>query len=157
MPKNDPPKDLDIDTLTRFVAKLARGYSAIQRITLHELDVELPRHLISVEVENFLTEKPKGGFTDPVPADEIRALREKGEMAKAEEGKRNNFRRVKPEYADLFDVVNDWQPDRFPALIGERFEEIYQPEYLHKLQRLQELEELKLRNGSNQIVLSDTR
>lgn len=41
-----------------------------------------------------------------------------------EEGKKDNFRVVEPEYADLFDVVNDWQPDSFPWLIGERLEEI---------------------------------
>jgi hypothetical protein len=144
-----PPTDLDLDVLVKRVRKLVKAYPLIQRITLHELDGELPRYLISVEVENLVTGKPEGGFSDPVPADEILALRERGEMAKAKKGKKYNFRVVKPEYADLFDVINDWQPDSFPKLIGERFEAIYRPEYLHKLQRLKELEERRLRSGLN--------
>jgi hypothetical protein len=53
-----PPTDLDLDVLVKRVRKLVKAYPLIQRITLHELDGELPRYLISVEVENLVTGKP---------------------------------------------------------------------------------------------------
>lgn len=150
MPDKSPPMDLDMDVLVRRVRKLAKAYPLIQRITLHELEDELPRYLIAVEVENFLTEKPEGGFTDPVPADEIRAEREKGRMAPADPEKPDNFREVKPEWADLFKVINEWQADNFALLLGERFEQIYRPGYLTKMEEHKELEERRLRNGLNE-------
>ena len=53
MPEKFPPTDLDLEVLVRRVRKLANAYPLIQRISLHELEGELPRYLISVDVENL--------------------------------------------------------------------------------------------------------
>jgi hypothetical protein len=139
---NDPFPDLDLVAFERKATKWAARHPLIRQITLCEAEEDdVTRYVLAVEVAGY-QEFPRLLKEDEPRRKRIHRVREGNEKIREANKKRPEkplpFKPepnipLHPEFEELLDVVERWQPDNLPELAGAGLEELYQTGALEKI------------------------